>query len=380
MRSASPRHLVYLIGEDWFFASHFLARARAARAAGWRVSVITRVGQATEALRDEGFNVIGIDFVRARLNPIAELRTLSKIIHLYRSLKPDLVHHIALKPIMMGSFAAMMARVPAVVNAPVGQGFVFASNTLKARLLRPVVQILLRATIGQHGAFAVFENAEDRAVMVARGLISDRHAVLIPGAGVDLTRFAPHEPPPGPIRIVLGARMLRDKGVEEFVEAAGILHRRGVAAEFILAGAPDPGNPASLTEAQLRAAAGVQWIGHRDDMAAVLAGAHIACLPSYREGLPKFLLEAMASGLPCVATDVTGCRDAVINGGTGLLVQARDPVGLADALARLIDDAGLRGRLGAAGRARAEGQFSDQVICGQTLAVYERAITEGAGQ
>ncbi|HEX7388904.1 MAG TPA: glycosyltransferase family 4 protein [Acidiphilium sp.] len=368
------RHLVYLIGEDWFFASHFLARARAAREAGWRVSVLTHVGEAAAALRADGFTVIGVDFVRARLNPVGEGRLLASIVRHYREVRPDLVHHVALKPILLGSVAARLAGVRAVVNAPVGQGFVFSSNSAKARLLRPFVRAGLRATLGARGAFAVFENGEDRAEMIGSGAVAEARAVLIPGAGVDLTQFRPHQPAAGPVRVVLGARMLRAKGVMEFIAAARMLKERGVDAEFILAGAPDPGNPASLTEAELRAAQGVNWIGRCDDMAGLFASAHIACLPSYREGLPKFLLEAMAACLPCVATDVVGCRDAVADGETGLLVAPRNAGALAVALDRLIGDPALRSRLGAEGRARAEEKFSDPVICARTLEVYDRAI------
>ncbi|MGC9271052.1 glycosyltransferase family 4 protein [Acidiphilium sp.] len=374
-----PRHLVFLIGEDWFFASHFLARARAARAAGWRVSVITRTGAATPALRDEGFDIHPVDFQRARLNPIAEAALTRSIAALYRRLRPDLVHHIALKPILLGSLAARLAGVPAIVNAPVGQGFVFTSNTTKARLLRPFVQAAMRMSLGARGAIAIFENEDDRGAAIRAGAVHAANAVLIRGAGVDLARFRPQPPPPGPVRIVLGARMLRDKGVMQFIDAAGRL--RGQGAEFILAGVPDPGNPASLTEADLRTAPAVTWIGYCRDMASLFATAHIACLPSYYgEGLPKFLLEAMASGLPCVATDITGCRDAVIPGETGILVPPRNAQALADALATLIADPATRARLGAAGRARAERLYAEPVICAETLAVYERAITQGAGR
>ncbi|MEE3502156.1 glycosyltransferase family 4 protein [Acidiphilium acidophilum] len=369
----AARHLVYLIGEDWFFASHFRARARAARAAGWRVSVVTRTGSAAAELRDEGFEVHGVDFRRARLNPLAEGRLALHIAALYRKLAPDLVHHVALKPILLGSVAARLAGVGAIVNAPVGQGFVFASETAKARVLRPLVGAAMRATIGARGAIAIFENAEDRAAMIAAGAIRADDAVLIRGAGVDLARFRPVIPPPGPVRIVLGARMLRDKGIGEFIAAAGRL--KGQGGDFVLAGTPDPGNPASLTEGDLRAAPNVRWIGHCDDMASLFASCHIACLPSYREGLPKFLLEAMAAGLPCVATDVTGCREAVVAGETGLLVPPRDPAALGAALAGLIDDPARRARFGAAGRSRAERFYAEPIICAETLAVYERAIT-----
>lgn len=372
-----PKHLVFLIGEDWFFASHFLSRARAAREAGWRVTVLTRVGPASALLREEGFGVIGVDFVRARINPFSEFLLFADIVRHYRSLQPDVVHHVALKAIVLGTLAAGIAGVKSVVNAPVGQGFVFASNSLKARLLRPFVRLALQTAIGARGAFAIFENSEDRMTAVASGAIPSERAILIPGAGVDLERFRPHSPKAGVIKVVLGARMLLDKGVREYIEAGKILHERGNLADLVLAGTPDPENPGSLPDSVLRGASPVRWIGRVDDMAALLHSAHIACLPSYREGLPLFLLEAMASGLPVVATDVTGCRDAVVRDQTGLLFPPRDPAALADALAKLILDSSMRASLGAAGRARAEALYGQSVICSATLAVYERAIGEG---
>jgi glycosyltransferase involved in cell wall biosynthesis len=375
------RHIVFLIGEDWFFASHFRARARAAQAAGWRVSVLTRTASAaSSSLRDEGFTVIGVDFVRARLNPFAEFRLLRSIVRHYRALKPDIVHHVALKPILLGSLAARLAKLRRVVNAPVGQGFVFSSPTLKARLLRPFVGIALRASIGARGAVAVFENDEDRTAMIAAGAIAPAQTVLIRGAGVDITQFAPQSRSNQVVQVVLGARMLRDKGVREFIAAAKLLYKQGIVANFLLAGAPDPGNPAALSEAELRGVAPVRWLGPVSDMAALLASCDIACLPSYREGMPKFLLEAMASGLPCVATNVTGCREAVIDGETGLLVPAQDEAALAGALARLIDDADLRTRMGSAGRARVLANFAESEICAQTLRLYQRLIEQENGE
>ena len=368
------RHVVFLIGEDWFFASHFRVRALAARAAGWRVTILTRTGRAADALRAEGFEVIDVDFRRARLNPLAEFRLLRSIAGHYRALAPDLAHHVALKPILLGSLAAALARVPAVINAPVGQGFVFTSATLKARLLRPAVSLGLRLAVGARGALAVFENHDDLTAMTASGAIPSERAYLIRGAGVDLVLYRPHTPPAGKVRIVLGARMLADKGVREFIEAARLLRLRGVVAECLLAGGPDPQNPASLEAAELQRATEATWLGPVTDMASLLASCHIACLPSYREGLPKFLLEAMASGLPCVATDVVGCREAVADSESGVLVPPRDPAALADALERLVADPELRARMGAAGRARAETLFADEVVCAATLAVYERAI------
>jgi glycosyltransferase involved in cell wall biosynthesis len=368
--------LIYLLTEDWFFASHFQTRALAARKAGWRVILVARESEAANAIRAAGIEVIPVDFSRRRLNPLAELLFTLKLARLYRLIKPDLVHHIALKPIVIGGVAARLAGVTAIVNAPVGLGFVFSSGKLLAKILKPAVSFGLRLTLTPPGAKAIFENPDDLEALAKAGLVRRAAAVLIRGAGVDIEQFAPSPEPPPPVRILLVARMIREKGIADFAEAARILHGQ---AEFILVGAPDPGNLDSLTEAELNAwqAAGlVKWLGPRRDIAALLAGAHIACQPStYREGLPKSALEAAASGKPLVATDIPGCREAVVDGETGFLVPPRNPAKLAEALQKLIRDPDLRQRFGAAGRRRVEQYFSDAIICAQTLLVYEALVS-----
>jgi glycosyltransferase involved in cell wall biosynthesis len=375
----APRTLVFLLTEDWFFASHFWVRGLAAKNAGWRVILVARESEATARIRASGIEVMPVDFIRRRLNPFAELAFTLKLARLYRALKPDLVHHIALKPIVLGGIAAHLASVNAIVNAPVGLGFVFSSDKLLAKILRPLVAFGLRLTLTPRRAVAVFENPDDMEALVKGGMARGDAVTLIRGAGVDIEKFHPTPEPPGPVRIVLIARMIREKGVPEFVAAARLLKGR---AEFILAGAPDEGNHNALTAAELRgweAEGLVRWLGPVSDIAGLLASAHIACQPSsYREGLPKSALEAMAAGKPLVATDIPGCREAVIDGETGFLVPARDATALAAALARLIDNPELRAAMGAAGRARVEENFSDGIICEKTLAVYESLVPPGA--
>ena len=372
-----PRTLVFLLTEDWFFASHFWVRARAAKAAGWRVVLVARESEATLRIRESGIEVFPVDFIRRRLNPFAEAAFTLQLTRLYRALRPDLVHHIALKPIVLGGIAARLAGVRAIVNAPVGLGFVFSSDKLLAKILRPLVALGLRLTLTPRHSIAVFENPDDMEALVHQGMARAEAVTLIRGAGVDIEKFHPTPEPPGPIRIVLIARMIREKGVPEFVEAARLLHGR---AEFILAGAPDEGNHNALTAAELRgweAAGLVSWLGPVQDIAGLLASCHIACQPSsYREGLPKSALEAMAAGKPLVATDIPGCREAVVDGETGLLVPPRDAPALAAALERLINDPTLRVSMGAAGRMRVEENFSDAIICGKTLAVYESLVPD----
>jgi glycosyltransferase involved in cell wall biosynthesis len=275
----------------------------------------------------------------------------------------------------------MSPRRPAIVNAPVGMGYVFSSGQLMARLLRPGFRLAYRLLLNPRRSRVIFENPDDAAWFTNNGVVRPGDAAVIRGAGIDIGRFQPVPAPAGPPVVALAARMLRDKGVCEFVEAAHRLHDAGVAARFVLVGDPDPKNPASIPAEQLRAWSGqkgVEWWGWQDDMAAVWRQVHIACLPSWREGLPKTLLEAAACGLPIVTTDAVGCREVVRNGDNGLLVPVGDAPALAKALHVLISDADLRDRMGAQSRAMAEREFSSDRVIRETLKVY-RALS-GRGE
>lgn len=373
------RRLLYLITEDWFFCSHFLERAVAARAAGYEVLVLTRIGDGGHAqrIRDAGLRLLPLRVQRRSTNPFAELGVVRQVLATYRRERPDLVHHIALKPILYGTLAARLCGLSAVINAPVGMGFVFTSASWHARLLRPMVHAGLRALLDPPGARVVFENPDDLNALVADGLVRRADCVLIRGAGVDTGRFRPAPEAAGTPVVTLVARMLRDKGIGEFVEAARRLRARGVAACLQLVGEPDPGNPAAIPEAELRAwhdDGVIRWLGRREDIPEILAASHVVCLPSYREGLPKSLLEGLAAGRPLVATDVPGCREAVIDGETGLRVPARDPAALADALARLLQDPPLRARMGTRGRELAQEAFSTRIVVARTLALYDAML------
>ncbi|MGC3983229.1 MAG: glycosyltransferase family 4 protein [Pseudorhodoferax sp.] len=368
--------LLYFISEDWFFYSHFLERAKAAQHAGHEVLVLTRMGEHRERLQREGFRLLPLRMERGGTNVLREIGVLLQVWRAYRAERPDLVHQVALKPILYGSLVASWLGVRALVNAPVGMGYVFTAQGTRGLLLRALVRLALRTFLNPPNSKVVFENEEDLAASVEGGSVRACDAVLIRGAGVDMERFVPAEPPPGTPLVVLGARMLRDKGVVEFVEAARLLQERRVDVRCVLVGAPDPANPSSLTHEQLarwQNEGVVEWWGHREDMVQVLQQCHVACLPSYREGLPKFLLEAMACGLPVVATDVPGCREAVDNDVTGLLVPPRSGTALAHVLARLLGDSGLRAAMGAAGRMRAARLHARDVVTAQTLVLYRAA-------
>jgi len=374
--------LMYLISEDWFFCSHFFERAVAARDAGYDVVVMAREQAHGQKIRTAGIRLLPVNFNRRGINPVKELALLLRIYLAYRRERPDVLHHIATKAVLYGSLAAIFfLRKPAIVNAPVGMGYVFSSREWLARLLRPILRLGYRLLLNPRRSRVIFENPDDVAHFVENGVVHPADAVLIRGAGVDLRTFRPADFSAEPTVVALVARMLRDKGVYEFVEAAHRLHDAGVAARFVLVGDPDPENPASIPLQQLRSwngHKGVEWWGWREDMVSTWHHAHIACLPSYREGLPKALLEAAACGLPIVTTDAVGCREVVRNGDNGLLVPIGDARALAQALHILIADADLRKRMGKQSRIRAECKFSSEQVVSETLAVYRSLVTMSA--
>lgn len=375
---AQPK-LLFLVTEDWYFCSHRLPIARAARDAGFAVTVATRVNHHGDAIRAEGFALVPLGWERANSNPLREIAALAEIIQVYRRVRPDIVHHVAVKPALVGSLAARLAGVPRMVNAIAGLGFVFASRSLKARILRPLISLGFRALLNGKRSRVIVQNPDDEQLLIDRRLVAPERLVLIKGSGVDLDRFHPlPEPPAGPPVAALVSRMIWDKGIGILVEAARLLKARSVALKVVLAGQPDPENPASIGADQLRAwhdEGIVEWVGFCDDVPELWARSHIAVLPSwYGEGVPKSLLEAAAAGRPLVAVDGPGLREVVQNGVTGLLVPPRDAGALADGLQRLAEDAGLRHRLGQAARNLAEREFGEDTVIRGTLELYRTLL------
>lgn len=368
------RKLLYFVTEDWYFCSHRLSLAIAARKAGYHVSVVTRVRAHGEVIRAAGLHLVPFNISRGGMNPLRELATIWRLVGVYRRLRPDIVHHVAMKPILYGGLAAALTGVGGVVNALAGMGWLFISAGGGARVVKLGVRLALRCLLGR--GIALVQNPDD-VKLLARLAVPPHRIRRIAGSGVDLTRFRPVPEPQGSPVVVLPARLLWDKGVGEFVEAARLLGSRGVDARFVLVGDPDPANPASVSAAQVAEWARegtVEHSGWVDDIPGVLAGAHVVCLPSYREGLPKALIEAAAAGRPIVTTDVPGCREVVKDGVNGFCVPPRDAAALAAAIARLLDDGNLRFRMGAQSRIRAETEFGLDSIIAQTLALY-REVT-----
>jgi len=375
--AASKPKLLYLVSEDWYFVSHRLPLAVAARAAGYDVVVATRVAEQGAAIRDAGLRLAPIAFERSGLGPLSEAKTLRELVALYRRERPDIVHHVALKPVIYGAIAARAAGAQRVVSALMGLGYVFSSDDAKARALRPFVRSALGLALKGRGSRVIVQNRDDYDGLIRERVARAADVRLIRGSGVDPAHFAlASTASPEPV-VVLPARMLRDKGVLEFCEAARLLKAEGVRARFVLCGEPDPLNPASLTEAEIDAIVrqgAVEYWGWQKSMRDVWLKAQIVCLPSYREGLPKALLEAAASGLPIVATDVPGCREIVRAGENGWLVPSRDASALAAALREAIADPERRARLGARGRRMVEEEFALARVIDETLGVYRELM------
>lgn len=369
--------LLFLVTEDWYFCSHRLPIARAAQAAGLDVVVVTRVRKHGEQIRQEGFRLIALEQRRGALSPIADLGVLWKLIRIYRNERPDLVHHVALKPVLYGTLAARATHIPRVVNALGGLGYVFASGRVAARILRAVLAPVLRVVLSASTARirVIVQNPEDRQLLLQRVRLQQDSVKLIRGSGVDVARFMPVPEPAGVPIVALVSRMLWDKGIAETVEAARILEADGIPVRVVLVGAPDPENPRSVPESMLREwheSRVIEWWGRREDIPAVWARAHICVLPTYYgEGVPKTLLEAAACGRPIIATDAPGCREIVHGGENGILVPPKDPAALAEAMKRLIKDPQLRMRFGQFGRRLVEKDFSEEVVVAQTVQIYQ---------
>lgn len=313
--------LLYLVSEDWYFVSHRISLARAAKAAGFEVTVATRVQRHGDVIRDAGLELIPITFARSGMHPFHELNTIAELLSVYKSVVPDIVHNVAVKPVLYGSLAARLVRSMGVINALMGLGWIFSSDSAKARLLRPPVTIALRCALAAPNTRTIVQNADDAALLSEQRLTSPASIRLIRGSGVNPCKYSTEPPPPGPPLVVLPARLLVAKGVGEFMQAAAILKSEGIEARFALVGEPDVDSPAAAARDEIAhfvEMGHIEYWGWRADIPQVLSAASIVCLPTfYGEGLPRSLLEAAASARAIVATDVPGCREIVRPGQNG---------------------------------------------------------------
>ncbi len=376
--------IILFANSDWYLYNFRLSLAKTLQGLGHEVLLISPEGAYGSQLQSQGLRWQALPMERKSLNPLRELRLLIFLWRLCRRERPALVHNFTIKSVVYGSLVAIFARVPVRVNAVAGMGYVFTNNALKARLLRPVVRGLMKVVLGGTRSRLILQNNDDVSAFVDAHLVSADRVRLIKGSGVNLTRFQPgsrKRQVGEQTRVVLAARLLWDKGIAEYIGAARRLRAEGLPISFLLAGSPDEGNPASIPQSTLDEWARegvVELLGQVGDMATLFANVDIAVLPSYREGLPKSLIEAAACALPLVTTDVPGCREVVNDGIDGLLVPAKDVNALAEAIKRLYQDPLWAAQLGRTAQQRAMAEFDERIVISRTIEVYRELGTIAA--
>lgn len=369
----APR-LLMVVNVDWFFLSHRLPIAVAAKEAGYRVTVAAADTGRGEDVRRHGLDFVPLPIQRSGTSVPAEVRVVLALARLYRRVKPDLIHHVTVKPVLYGTLVALFVPRARVVNAVSGLGYTVETGTGWGRRL---VLGAYRTLFRRRGTRVILQNSDHVALFERERIVPRERIVLIEGSGVDPDRFTPPPADPDPPVVMLAGRMLVDKGVREFVEAARRLRSEGSRAHFVLVGAAGDDNPTAIPVNEINAWVDegvVEWWGRRSDMPAVLRQATVVALPSYHEGLPLVLLEAAAAGRALIASDVPGCRPVVRPGVNGLLVPSRDVQALVEGLRRLLCDPALRSRMGAAGRRLVLERFSIDRVISSTLDLYEELL------
>ena len=361
---------------DWYLYNFRLSLAKDLRAQGHEIILLSPPGSFQKHLQENGFQWISFPFSRQGINPFYEIWTLWQLIRIYHKVRPDIVHHFTIKPVIYGSLAAHLLRIRRIINSITGLGHLFIDSSPVTRLLRILAKQLYRISL--RNTQAIFENPEDRDIFIKNRLLKTEQSHLILGTGVDVEKFRPSNKHNDVPIVLFSSRLLATKGIREYMEAVRTLKQNGFKARFVLAGKTDPGNPASVMDEQIESwdqSGLVEWWGWQEDMPSTLAQTDIFCLPSYREGVPNALLEACACGLPIVTTDVPGCRDVVTHGVNGLLVPVRNAFALANALETLLASPDLRQAMGTAGRETAINKFSITKVNAETLSVYKMLLS-----
>lgn len=359
---------------DWYYYCHRRTVARMLIEAGYEVTVVTRVYDHRDQIEADGVKIIELEFSRPSLNPFREYKIAKQLRKVYMAEEPDLIYHIAFKPVLYGSMAARKLDIPVQVNAIAGMGQLFLGTSFKIRMIRKLVLFALKRLFRNPRTRLIVQNQRDLDFLQSQLALSEDRLFLIKGVGVNLDDFRAVEktqPSERPV-ITLVARLIKEKGVLELVEAARILRDRNLAFEIRLVGDPDFDSPEQISRQQLemwQEEGLVTWTGFQADINQVYAESDIAVLPSYSEGLPKSLLEACACGLPIVTTDTSGCVEVVEEGVNGHVVPIKDPVALAEALESLICSSAKRVEFGDASRNKAELEFELGHILRQTALV-----------
>ena len=372
--------ILYLVTEDWFFVSHFLPMAQAARECGFEVVVATRLGADGERLAAAGLRVVPVSGERGTLSLLRGVRDFMQALRVVRAERADIVHCIALRPVVIGELAARLAGAREIILAPTGLGHLWRERGFSARFVRILARIVVGSWLRGPRTHYLFENRDDPREF---GLDPDDSSVtIVSGAGVDPTQFPmTPEPPALPVKVAVVARMIWPKGIAEAVEAARRARALGAPVELDVFGRPDRSNPRSIPAKvllQWSSLPGIKWYGHAADVAKVWRDHHVALfLSSYPEGLPRTLVEAAAAGRPIVTTDVTGCREVVRDGVEGILVPPGDIEAAARALAKLAADSNLRARMGAAANARFRERFTAEAVKQTVRNLYRSLGSDG---
>lgn len=374
-----PGRLLFVVNDASFFISHRLPIAIAAREQGFDVHVATPNSTASKNITKAGFIYHSIPLSRSGKNPFKELKTIWELYFLMRAVQPQIVHLVTIKPVLYGGIVARMLKIPAVVAAVSGLGYLFTNKSFSSAILRRGISKMYRLALKHRQLMIIFQNPDDRQTILEMKACSDFQTILIRGSGVDTLAYAYEPEPQEKMVVVMIARLLKDKGVIEYVNAARQLKAFGINAEFLLIGDSDKNNPAFIDKKLLRKwnrEGAVRLLGYRKDIPDLIRAANLVVLPSYREGFPKILMEAAACGRAVITTDVPGCRDAIQPGQTGLLVPVQDEKSLAIAIQKLIEDVEYRKKLGQAGRKLAEQEFRIEDIVRAHLQIYQN-LSEG---
>ena len=369
--------LFFIVSEDKSFWSHRLSLALSAIDAGYDVTLVSNFNKLESKIKNRGVNIININFVRSSKHPFTDLKNIFKLIFILRKEKPDIIHNVALKTILIASIAGLFSKKMVIINAFTGLGYVFSSDQLHAKLIRFFIKPIFKLLFRRSNYWTIFQNPDDMNLFERLGLINLNQSTLIRGSGVETNKFIQSDDLNKIPVVMLASRMLWDKGVGEFVEVAKRAYKNKINAEFMLVGGIDNDNPMSIPLSTLKqwvSNGDVQWEGHSDNMPDMLASASIVCLPSYREGLPKVLLEAAAIGRPLIASDGPGCREIVRDKYNGLLVKMRDADSLYEAVLMLVNNRKMRETMGRNSRTLVETELSTTIINTQTIELYRRVV------
>ncbi|NRB79281.1 MAG: glycosyltransferase family 4 protein [Saccharospirillaceae bacterium] len=374
--------ILYLVNCSYFFNSHFIKLAEASLAEGHTVYIASGNDVKRTEFEEKGFIYLALPLSRGGTNIKDELNTIVQIYKVLKSVKPDLLHMLTVKPIIYGGLINRLfksCRANKSIASITGLGSASLSTTLKGKLLWKIIVVVYKFVLSLVTTKVIFENEDDQSLFLKNKIISSDRAYLVNGAGIDTSVFVPGNTENQSLKVVLVARLLKDKGIQEYISAGEILQHRGCNVTLQLVGSVDKFNISSMNEADITYANNqgyVEYLGQRSDISYIYKKADIACLPSYREGLSKSLIEAASSGLAIITTNVPGCRQMVSND-NGILVPAKDAYALADAIEYMIKHPDEMKQMGAKSRVMAVNKFDSKIIINEFFKIYELPLTDG---